>query len=711
MAHEAGASLGWGSLAVELPLLFSTTAAWEPSQLQLAALLSLCCLVAFYSLRYYSDAQGKRVAAAGPEVSSSEVKTPFASLSERTESFKAAFQSALNYPWAMIENPVSFAFVESEQNRTLVEAVKACGAYAPTPWVVSSIGGHIQSAMFAMWCPPKVWRQTGKMTCKKDLVKVRMHVCLQEGVCMYACKTDLVESSRDGGAFGVVWWDASAAGAPLPSTAPVVIMLPGVVGKPDNIYLKRMALHLAHRYGWRTVVKGWRGLGTELTTPRPETWDDTALQDLLDVIAYVRGTIGPGVPMFGVGFSFGGALLTTAVGTVPRAVHTLSAVVSVSGLFDFGSMLKHVETQWGWLYDAMNAKVTVANYKRFKVLDVVCTPARSADTAATSAAHAAATEGFSVDAAAAVALPEEQRRRQQQQQRADAAAAAANTVAAAADDTSHTVLASGTVTPAGGDVGSNAATAAGEQDAAAAVAAAVAAAAAPAAKLQSDGSSDDDAASEVEEVVTISSLGDIGGNGSAAYSSSSSRSAGPTVTVIGDGGSGGGAAVAVKTIPALEESELAAIKGHRDFHSIFTVPFSGDASVDDYIVRVERMHAIGRARVNVPVLALLAEVRVRVRISVRVGVRVARARVNVPVLALLAEVRVRVRICVSVRVRVGRTRVNVPVLALLAEVSARAALTLTAVTAVTVAVGRARVNVPVLALLAEVSAQPQPEPP
>jgi predicted alpha/beta-fold hydrolase len=42
------------------------------------------------------------------------------------------------------------------------------------------------------------------------------------------------------------------------------------------------------------------------------------------------------VPMIGVGFSFGGALLTTTVGNVTKEQHTLSAVVSVSGLFDFG---------------------------------------------------------------------------------------------------------------------------------------------------------------------------------------------------------------------------------------------------------------------------------------------------------------------------------------------------------------------------------------
>jgi hypothetical protein len=62
----------------------------------------------------------------------------------------------------------------------------------------------------------------------------------------------------------------------------------------------------------------------------------TQPQDTLDAIAHIRSKVGSTVPMVGVAFSFGGALLTTTVGSVPKEQHTLSAVVSVSGLFDFG---------------------------------------------------------------------------------------------------------------------------------------------------------------------------------------------------------------------------------------------------------------------------------------------------------------------------------------------------------------------------------------
>ena len=51
-----------------------------------------------------------------------------------------------------------------------------------------------------------------------------------------------------------------------------------------------------------------------------------------------------------------------------------------------------------------------------------------------------------------------------------------------------------------------------------------------------------------------------------------------------------------------------AINGHREFHKHFTIPYTGDASVEAYNKRVEAMHNAALPRVNVPVLAMLAEV-------------------------------------------------------------------------------------------------------
>jgi hypothetical protein len=74
------------------------------------------------------------------------------------------------------------------------------------------------------------------------------------------CAIDNQQSSKDGGSFAVTWWNADPVDAPiLRSDAPVVLMLPGVVGKADNVYIKRCAscsytdIHLLHVYILRTT--------------------------------------------------------------------------------------------------------------------------------------------------------------------------------------------------------------------------------------------------------------------------------------------------------------------------------------------------------------------------------------------------------------------------------------------------------------------------
>lgn len=61
---------------------------------------------------------------------------------------------------------------------------------------------------------------------------------------------------------------------------------------------------------------------------RPETWDHVALSDARDSVRHVRATIGHDVPLMGVGFSFGGFLLTALAGSVPREEHGFCGIVS-----------------------------------------------------------------------------------------------------------------------------------------------------------------------------------------------------------------------------------------------------------------------------------------------------------------------------------------------------------------------------------------------
>ncbi|CAM9304808.1 unnamed protein product [Choristocarpus tenellus] len=206
--------------------------------------------------------------------------------------------------------------------------------------------------MFATWCPPSERVNVGRLVSREDKVS----------------------SSYDGGCFRLDWWEPSD--VQLPPNAPVILVLPGVVGKSTNVYIRHLASHFARSWGWRVVAKCWRGIGAPLTTRRPETWDKTALSDTLDAIRHVRKSLPDGVPMMGAGFSYGGFLLSTLVGSVPFEEHGLRAVVSMSGLFQMSAMMRHIAEQCKSTYSLANTKVTLHNYRKFKVVDTLsCTAA------------------------------------------------------------------------------------------------------------------------------------------------------------------------------------------------------------------------------------------------------------------------------------------------------------------------------------------------
>ncbi|CAN0410668.1 unnamed protein product, partial [Hapterophycus canaliculatus] len=90
----------------------------------------------------------------------------------------------------------------------------------------------------------------------------------------------------------------------------------------------------------------------------PETWDHVALSDARDAIKHIRKTVGREVPMLGVGFSFGGCLLTAIAGSVPQEEHGLRGLVSISGLFDMSAMMKHIAEQYAYPYGFANTRVS-----------------------------------------------------------------------------------------------------------------------------------------------------------------------------------------------------------------------------------------------------------------------------------------------------------------------------------------------------------------
>lgn len=91
---------------------------------------------------------------------------------------------------------------------------------------------------------------------------------------------------------------------------------------------------------------------------RPETWDHAALSDSRDAMRHIRKTVGKTVPMLGVGFSFGGCMLTAIAGSVPQEEHGLCGLVSISGLFDMSAMMTHIAEQYAYPYGFANTRVS-----------------------------------------------------------------------------------------------------------------------------------------------------------------------------------------------------------------------------------------------------------------------------------------------------------------------------------------------------------------
>jgi hypothetical protein len=338
------------------------------------------------------------------------------------------------------------------------------------------------------------------------------------------------------------------------------------------------------------------------------------------------------------------------------------------------SMMTHIATQWGWLYDSMNAKVTVANYKRYKVVDM-CKKKRRRSSIKASAITAssdttAATTGTTTDATAIGDAVTRQRSVVELQcesircgydvstdsnaESVTSSGTVDTTTSASTGRSSSTDLDSSTVTAVTYDAAAapDSTTSSNDSNSATVMRTEVptadllhelqqlpqrrrssSAAITAVAATEEDDDSDDvssDGESPCDDVA-----GDVVHTFSTATAATATAAAaasgtGTTATAGADATAAGAATSCTATsagvssddvnsersersgtvVQGLELSDLDidAISGHREFHRVFTVPFSGDASVDDYIARVERMHAEALTSVNVPVLALLAEV-------------------------------------------------------------------------------------------------------
>jgi len=208
-----------------------------------------------------------------------------------------------------------------------------------TPWALS---GHVQATLFAVW--PQMNRKCrASVQHKREMVR-----CI------------------DGGQVALDWMlvgDDDGTAPDEATTHPIVLHLPGIVGKSGNAYLVRFAQHVQN-HRWHNVVKSWRGIACPLAgkEPRPETWDRRAADDTIEVAEYLRRKY-PHAPLLMIGWSHGGNVALAALAQ-QRATKLFEAGVMVSAPYDLQAAMNFLESEQWFPYTYINTKALVGEYDK-----------------------------------------------------------------------------------------------------------------------------------------------------------------------------------------------------------------------------------------------------------------------------------------------------------------------------------------------------------
>lgn len=178
-----------------------------------------------------------------------------------------------------------------------------------TPWAMVS---HMQCTLFIIW-PLMSYKGRRAIHFQREMLQL-----------------------RDGGDVALDWICLDGASPPPADYRGVIVLqLPGIVGKYSNKYLPRFVQYS----GFPCVVKSWRGIGCDLSSARPETWDPHAVKDTMEVGTYLRRAY-PHAKLVIMGWSHGG---NVALCALAQGQHLFDAGILVSAPSDLSVAIPAVE--------------------------------------------------------------------------------------------------------------------------------------------------------------------------------------------------------------------------------------------------------------------------------------------------------------------------------------------------------------------------------
>ncbi|KAF4733119.1 Alpha/beta hydrolase domain-containing protein 15 [Perkinsus olseni] len=221
--------------------------------------------------------------------------------------------------------------------------VRRCRTLREGFWpTFAAFDGHSQSAMFAVW--------------------PGMTLALKRATVEFE-REDLI--MEDGGTIALDW---AVEAEEIPEDAPVLILLPGVVGESHNPYMKSLIHYCRCRRQWRFVCKNWRGFGgSELTDEKqiPEAWDARSVKDLYLCVQHVHKRY-PRAKVLGCGFSLGASMMSSLVGHYKEELNgVVAGVVCLSGPCSYETAMNRMYHLKPLPYDWINMGVLWKNMRKY----------------------------------------------------------------------------------------------------------------------------------------------------------------------------------------------------------------------------------------------------------------------------------------------------------------------------------------------------------